>query len=111
MKVLLALSLLFNVALMVWITRDMSREVASAPRIDANENRHLNDRLARSLMFQASGLRKQAALRDSLEGSAWLESQDRKDMIARAKELEAESRHAAFAAGTIPESDLGPPGD
>ena len=113
MKVLLAVSLLLNVVLAGWIASEMWKKVAVAPTIHSDDYKAVSDKLGRSLVLQATGLRKQVDLRDRLaNGDAeWLDSQERRDMLARAKELDNEARMALVEAGTIPDSDLGPPGD
>ena len=113
MKVLLALSLFLNLALAGWIAVDMSKKVAAAPVVHSDDYRAVSDKLGRSLALQETGLRKQVALRDSLAhgDSAWLDSQERRDMLARAKELGNEAQMALVEAGTIPDSDLSHYGD
>ena len=112
---LLAISLLLNVALLAWLGTGAAKFYASDGPYKARY-RAVNDRLGTSLMHEARGLRNQVELRDSLAvrdggDGAWSTSKERKDMLARAEELEAESRVAQVEAGTRSESDLGPPGD
>ena len=115
MRAILAVSLLLNVVFAVWISKGAAKFYAMDGPYKA-QHRVVSDRLGTSLMHQASGLRKQVDLRDSLAvrdggDGAWSASQERKDMLARAEELEAEARFAQFEGGTRSESDLGPPGD
>ena len=105
MKVLLALSLLLNVALAAWIATDFSKK---ARVVHSDDWKVVSDKLGRSLDSQATGLRKQVALRDSLAHGRpeWIDSQERRDMFERAKELDDESTRALEDAGTLPDVDL-----
>jgi len=115
LRPLLAISLLLNVALLAWLGTGAAKFYATDGPYKLRY-RAVSDRLGTSQMHQARGLRNQVELRDSLAARAggdpaWLQSEERRDMLARATELDAESRLAQFEAGTRSGSDLGPPGD
>ena len=108
MRALLALSLFLNFALAAWIALDFTERAASAPVVHSNAWKDVSDKLGRSLESQATGLRKQVALRDSLAhgGADWLESQERRDMLSHAQALHHEALRAFDDAGTIPVSNM-----